>query len=96
MLSFRTTEEQDALIEMAARFTKERIIPVAAECDRDSRFPTDVFEAAWELGLVNSTVPEEYGGAGMGETFLQCGVRFAASDIRSALKIRLCFDILKI
>lgn len=67
MLSFRPTEEQEALIEMAARFTRERIIPVAAECDRESRFPRDVFEAAWELGLVNATVPEEYGGAGMGE-----------------------------
>lgn len=67
MLSFRTTEEQDALIEMAARFTRERIIPVAAACDQESRFPRDVFEAAWELGLVNATVPEEYGGAGMGE-----------------------------
>lgn len=67
MLSFRPTEEQEALIEMAARFTKERIIPVAAKCDHESRFPTDVFEAAWELGLVNATVPEEYGGAGMGE-----------------------------
>lgn len=67
MLSFRPTEEQQATIEMAARFTRERIIPIAAECDRESRFPRDVFEAAWELGLVNATVPEEYGGAGMGE-----------------------------
>jgi acyl-CoA dehydrogenase len=67
MLGFDTTEEQNALIEMAARFTKERIIPVAAACDRDAIFPKDVFEAAWELGLVNATVPEEFGGAGMGE-----------------------------
>jgi acyl-CoA dehydrogenase len=27
----------------------------------------DVFKAAWEIGLVNPGVPEEYGGAGMGE-----------------------------
>lgn len=67
MLSFRLTEEQEALVEMASRFAKERIIPIAAECDQQSRFPKDVFEAAWELGLVNATVPEEYGGAGMGE-----------------------------
>ncbi len=67
MLNFQTSEEQNALIEMAMRFAKERIIPIAAECDRDSRFPREVFEAAWELGLVNPTVPEEYGGAGMGE-----------------------------
>ena len=64
MIGFQPTEEQNALIEMAARFTKERIIPVAAECDRESRFPVEVFKAGWELGLVNPTVPVEYGGAG--------------------------------
>jgi len=67
MLNFHLSDEQKALIETARRFTKERIIPVAAECDRDSRFPMDVFRDAWELGLVNPTCPEEYGGAGLGE-----------------------------
>lgn len=67
MLNFQLSEEQAALVEMASRFTKERIIPVAAQCDRESRFPTEVFQAGWELGLVNPTVPEEYGGAGLGE-----------------------------
>jgi len=67
MLNFNLSEEQRALIETARRFTKERIIPVAAECDRDSRFPMDVFKDAWELGLVNPTCPAEYGGAGLGE-----------------------------
>ena len=67
MLNFSLSEEQRALIETARRFTKERIIPVAAECDRESRFPMDVFKDAWELGLVNPTCPAEYGGAGLGE-----------------------------
>jgi acyl-CoA dehydrogenase len=67
MLDFSISEEQKALIETARRFARERIIPVAAECDRESRFPRDVFEAAHEIGLVNATVPPEYGGAGMGE-----------------------------
>lgn len=67
MLSFELSEEQGALCEMTLRFSKERIIPVAAECDREARFPREVFEAAWELGLVNPTVPEEYGGAGLDE-----------------------------
>ena len=43
------------------------IIPIAAECDRDSKFPMDVFKAAWEIGLVNPCIPDEYGGSGMGE-----------------------------
>src|SRR5262245_59980621 len=61
------TEEQKALVETARRFTKERIIPIAPECDRDSRFPMNVFKDAWEIGLVNPTCPADYGGAGLGE-----------------------------
>jgi len=67
MLNFGLSDDQRALIDVAKRFTKERIIPIAAECDRDSRFPKDVFVAAHELGLVNASVPSEYGGPGMGE-----------------------------
>ncbi|MFO7179350.1 MAG: acyl-CoA dehydrogenase family protein [Pseudomonadota bacterium] len=67
MLDFSLSDEQKALIETARRFARERIVPVAAECDREARFPRDVFEAAHEIGLVNMTVPPEYGGAGLGE-----------------------------
>jgi acyl-CoA dehydrogenase len=67
MLNFNLSEEQTALAETARRFTRERIIPAAAAADREARFPKDVFEAAWELGLINTTVPPEYGGAGLGE-----------------------------
>jgi acyl-CoA dehydrogenase len=67
MIDFELTEEQNALIETARRFAKERIIPVAAECDRKSEFPKDVFKAAWEIGLVNPTIPTEYGGSGLSD-----------------------------
>src|SRR6201996_623236 len=67
MFDFEPTEEQRALIDTARRFTRERIIPVAAACDRESRFPKDVFEAAHELGLVNASVSADYGGPGLGE-----------------------------
>jgi len=67
MLNFGLSDEQRALIDVAKRFTRERIIPVAAACDRESRFPKDVFEAAHELGLVNASVSTEYGGPGLGE-----------------------------
>ena len=67
MLDFSLSDEQKALVESARRFARERIAPVAAECDREARFPKDVFEAAHELGLVNATVPSEYGGAELGE-----------------------------
>jgi acyl-CoA dehydrogenase len=67
MFDFEMTEEQRALVDTARRFTKERIIPVAAACDRDSRFPRDVFEEAHKIGLVNPTLPAEYGGAGLSD-----------------------------
>jgi acyl-CoA dehydrogenase len=67
MLSFDLSDEQKALVETAKRFARERIAPVAAECDRESRFPRDVFVSAHELGLVNATVPAEYGGPGFPE-----------------------------
>lgn len=67
MIDFSLTEEQKALVDTARRFVKERITPVAAECDREARFPMDVFKDAWEIGLVNPCLPAEYGGPGMGE-----------------------------
>jgi acyl-CoA dehydrogenase len=67
MLDFSLSDEQKALVDTARRFARERIIPIAAECDREARFPRDVFEAAHAIGLVNMTVPPEYGGAGLSE-----------------------------
>jgi len=67
MLNFELTPEQKTLVEETKRFTREKIIPVAAEADRTHEFPMDVFKEAWELGFVGPTIPEEYGGAGMTE-----------------------------
>lgn len=67
MLEFTLSEEQKALTDMAHRFAKEKIVPIAAECDQKGEFPGDVFKEAWELGLVNPTIPEQYGGPGMHE-----------------------------
>ena len=46
MIDFELTEEQKALIDIARRFAREKIIPVAPECDRKSEFPMDVFREA--------------------------------------------------
>ena len=67
MLSFDPTEDQVALVENTRRFVREQIIPVAAEADQKSKFPMDVFKAAWELGVVAPNIPEEYGGSGLSE-----------------------------
>lgn len=67
MLDFQLTEEQQTLVQTVRQFTADRIVPLAARCDEEGRFPTEVYEEAWELGLVAPVVPSEYGGAGVSE-----------------------------
>lgn len=67
MLNFELTAEQKTLVEETRRFTREKIIPIAAEADKTHEFPMGVFKEAWELGLVAPNIPEEYGGAGLTE-----------------------------
>ncbi|CAB4936380.1 unannotated protein [freshwater metagenome] len=64
MVDFSLTDEQQALREMAHDFAEKEIRPVAWEFDVDGTWPQEIIEKAWELGLMNSHIPEEYGGPG--------------------------------
>jgi len=66
MIDFELTEEQKAIQRLAREFTQKEIVPVAAEYDRLAKHPQDIVEKAFEIGLMNLIVPEEYGGAGLG------------------------------
>jgi len=65
MVDFTLTEEQRSLREMAHDFAVGEIRPVAWDYDRDSTWPQDIIEKAWEVGLMNTHIPEEYGGPGL-------------------------------
>jgi acyl-CoA dehydrogenase len=65
VVDFTLTDEQRALREMAHDFAANEIRPVAWEYDRDGSWPEEVLKKAWELGLMNSHIPEEYGGPGV-------------------------------
>src|SRR5437764_3094611 len=49
---------------MAHDFAEKEMRPVAWEYDKDGTWPEEVLRKAWELGLVNSDLEEEYGGPG--------------------------------
>lgn len=65
MVDFTLTDEQKAVREMAHDFAANVMRPVAWEHDKDGTWPEEVLKQAWELGLMNSHVPEEFGGSGM-------------------------------
>jgi len=52
--------------EMVARWAADRLAPRAAEIDETNEFPRDLWPELGELGLLGITVPEEFGGAGLG------------------------------
>src|SRR4030043_38424 len=66
MIGFDLTPEQRTLQERARRFSKEVILPVAAQHDRDGTFPVDVMDKAHQEGYFTPLVPKKYGGQGLG------------------------------
>jgi len=60
------TEEFDALRDTVKRMCDAELAPRAAEIDRKNEFPADMWKKLGELGLLGMTVPEEYGGTGLG------------------------------
>jgi len=66
MIDFSLTEEQVQIQELARKFAREEIIPKAAHHDQTGEFPREIVKKAWDIGLMNTHVPAEYGGAGLG------------------------------
>ena len=65
-MNFELSEEQKLIQQAARDFARAEIQPIAAQFDREARFPMEVMDKAREVGLVNVTVPAEYGGNGLG------------------------------
>ena len=65
MVDFTLTDEQKDLRELAHSFAEKDIRKVAWDYDRDGTWPQDIIDKAWEIGLMNTHVPEEYGGPGL-------------------------------
>jgi acyl-CoA dehydrogenase len=65
VVDFTLTDEQKDLRELAHNFAEKEIRTVAWDYDRDGTWPQEVIDKAWEVGLMNTHVPEEYGGPGL-------------------------------
>ena len=65
MVNFDMSEEQEMLVELARQFADDELIPNAEEWDRGGVFPEETIHKARDLGLLNCTIPHEYGGMGL-------------------------------
>jgi butyryl-CoA dehydrogenase len=63
-MNLQLTNEQSMIQAMAREFAQEHIRPIAAEIDREARFPHETVKRMGELGLMGIAVPERWGGAG--------------------------------
>ena len=63
-MDFGLTEEQQLIQEMVREFAASDVAPIAAEIDRDHRFPAELVPAMAKLNLMGVPYPEEFGGAG--------------------------------
>ena len=59
------SEEERAVKDAVARFTDEKVIPVIGEAFDAGRFPKELVAEVAALGLLGSSLPEEYGCAGL-------------------------------
>ncbi|XP_028328430.1 medium-chain specific acyl-CoA dehydrogenase, mitochondrial isoform X2 [Gouania willdenowi] len=62
---FELTDQQKEFQQLARRFAREEIVPAAAAYDKSGEYPFPLIKKAWELGLVNGHIPQEYGGMGL-------------------------------
>jgi isovaleryl-CoA dehydrogenase len=65
-LDFFLGEDIDMLRDSVAAFVAQEITPRAAQADRSDQFPADLWRKFGDMGLLGLTVPEEWGGTGMG------------------------------
>lgn len=57
--------EQESLREIAYRFAADKIRPVAPQLEEKGEFPVSIIKEGHGLGLINVTLPMEYGGSGL-------------------------------
>ena len=89
MYSFEPSEEQKMLIDVARRFAEKDLRPAAHEAEEHRGFEPGLIEKGWELGVLQASVPDEYGGFGERSalTSILAAEELAWGDLAGALAI---------
>lgn len=89
MYSFEPTEEQKMLIDAVRRYANTDLRQAAREGDEEAHLKPDLIEKGWEMGVLQASIPDEYGG--FGERSVVTGVlaaeEMAWGDLSGALAV---------
>ncbi len=66
MPQFSLTADQAALLGEADRFARNELYPLAEKMDNEEWWPDGIMAQLGAQGFLGATIPEKYGGAGMG------------------------------
>ncbi|RKP35687.1 acyl-CoA dehydrogenase/oxidase [Dimargaris cristalligena] len=83
------SEEQRSIQDLARKFAADEIIPKAAHHDRTGEYPVEILKKAWEVGLLNTHIPQEYGGLGLGifdSSLVTEELAYGCSGIQTAME----------
>jgi acyl-CoA dehydrogenase len=64
MYSFEPSEEQQMLMDAIKRYASTDLRAKAHDADEENQLPDSLVEKGWELGYLQASIPEEYGGFG--------------------------------
>jgi alkylation response protein AidB-like acyl-CoA dehydrogenase len=89
MYSFEPSEEQQMLIDVIRRYAVNDLRQKYREAEEEGELPRELIEKGWELGTLQASVPEAYGG--FGERTAVTGVlaaeELAWGDLAAALAV---------
>jgi acyl-CoA dehydrogenase len=90
MVDFAPSEDQQLMRDTVRQFAVEQIRPVARHTDESGAVSEALAQQAWELGLVQNTIPETYGGFGADHSAMTSALlceELAWADLSIALHI---------
>ena len=90
-LDAQLTDEERMVRDSARSYARERLLPRVTRAYLDEDFDREIMREMGQLGLLGATVPEEYGGAGLG--YVSYGlvareVEAVDSGYRSAMSVQ--------
>ena len=91
MYSFTPTEEQQMLIDTLTRYAVNDLRTAAPEAEEENHLPAKLIETGWEVGTLQASLPEDYGGFGdySAVTGALAAEELAYGDLAGALAIML-------